>query len=156
MNKSRNTCDWAMSPVRKSHVKWWESWIHVMWLIHMCDMTCSHVTWSVHLWHAVFHSVNTDVAARINDRMVVIYTCIIEWYRMVVIYTCIIAHSYVWHDLFTRVGITPSERERDMTHSCGCRDSFACVLWLIHMGHSYASFDSFTPVTYLEIICGHN
>jgi len=125
-------CDMTHSYVRH------DSFIYVTWLIHMCDMTHSYV------WQDVFT----------RDMTCSWVTCLVH--RMGVIYTCTIAHSYLWLDLFTRVGITPSERERDMTHSCVCRDSFVYVLWLVHMGHSYVSRDSFTPVPYLEIICGHN
>ena len=73
------------------------------------------------------------------------------------------AHSYVWHDSFTRV--TWHVHMCDMPHShCAfqdssyvCHDSFMCVTWLVlhkhGIPHPYVWHDSFTCVTRLIHTC---
>ena len=72
-----------MCDVTRSHV-WRDSFTYVTWLIHMCDVTHSHV------WHGSF-------------------TCA-TW----LILKGDVTHSYMGHALFM------------------CHDSFICVAWLIH------------------------
>ena len=115
----------------------------VTWLIHVCDMTYSHV------WHDAFMS--HDVSCP----MVAILRCV-TW----LIHVCDLTHSCVWHDVFMCVTwrIYESWCELphgghsevcDMTHSCVWR-------WLIHvcdMTHSCVWHDSFMCVTWLIYMC---
>jgi len=128
-----------MCDVTHSHV-WHDSSTCVTWLIHMCDMTHSHV------WH---------------DSL----SCV-TW----LIVMCEMTHSHVWHDSFTFV--TWLIHMCDMTHSHVWHDSLSCVTWLMHMcdmthphvwvtwlihmcdmTHCHVWHDSFTCVTWLIHMC---
>jgi len=78
----------------------------VTWLIHMCDMTHSHV------WHDSF-------------------TCV-TW----LIHMCDMTHSHVWHDSFWSVSdacVTWLFHTCDMTPSYARHDSCVFVTWLVHV-----------------------
>jgi len=113
--------EWVTLPMRMCHITRMKGDVHDMtWLIHMCDMTHSHV------WHDSF-------------------TCV-TW----LIHMCEMTDSRVWHELFTCVTwlihmctcVTWLIHMCDMTHSRVWHvwhDSFTCVTWLIHtcdMTHS--------------------
>jgi len=91
----------------------------VTWLIHICDMTRSHV------WHDSF-------------------VCVPGLIHMLErIHSCVrhdsFIRAHVWHVSFTYV--TWLLHMLEMTHSYVWHDSFICVTWLIpmrDMTHSYA------------------
>ena len=147
---------------------WYDSFICVTWLIHICDMThtrCIHVgpyifmyrysysrssficvTWLIHMCKMT-HSYVCDMTHTRCIQMgpISLYINTIALSR----------HSYVWHDSFVCVTwLIPmcdmTHSMCDMTHSYVWHDSFICVNWLIHicdMTHSYVWHESF-HVTY--------
>jgi len=115
----------------------------VTWLIHVCDMTYSHV------WHDAFMS--HDVSCP----MVAILRCV-TW----LIHVCDLTHSCVWHDVFMCVTWRIYESWCELPHgghSEVCDMTHSCVwLWLIHvcdMTHSCVWHDSFMCVTWLIYMC---
>jgi len=115
---------------------WHVSFICVIWLIHMCDMTHSYV------WHDSFICV-----------MWLIHMCGMTFIRaMWLIHVCGMTHSDVWHDAF--ICVTRRIHLCDMTHSFVCHNSSICVTWLIYMcdmPHSYVWHDSFIWVPFIPI-----
>jgi len=120
--------------------------MRITWLIHMCDMTYSHVrhdsftcvTWLIHMCDMTYSHVWHDS-----------FTCV-TWR----IHMCDMTHSHVWHDLFTCV--TWLIHMCDMTLSHVRHDSFTCVTWLFHMcdmTHSHVRHDLFTCATWLIHMC---
>ena len=127
---------------RPRHCRRSNSYTCVTWLIHMCDMTHSHV------WHDSFTYVTW-----------LIHTCDVThprvWHDS---FTCVawlihmrdVTHSHVWRDPFTCV--TWLIHMCDMTHSHVWHYSFTCVTWLNHlcdMTHSCVCHNLFTRVTSL-------
>jgi len=136
-----------------SHV-WHDSFIWATWLIHVCDMTHSYgqhdqficVTWLIHIGNMT----NSHVW---HDSFI--------WATWL-IHTCDMTHSYVWHDSF---------RSRMRTHlvlpNCGLNEEAGRWLWeilagacvFIHICHmtlhacemtnSYAWFDLFTGLIHM-------
>jgi len=137
------SCICVSSPLQVTHwfcVLIWmcdlqgRDWDYVTWLIHMCDMTHSHVwrdpftrvTWLIRMCNVTHFS-----AWRAGkDAMVGL-----EW--------CDMTHWCVWHDSYIRV--TWLIDVCDMTHTYVWHDSLMCVTWLIHacdMTHSCVWHDS--------------
>jgi len=92
------TCD---SYTHKSYV-WIDSFIYVVWLIHICDMIHSY------MWHDSFTNV-TWLIHKCDMTHAYLYA---PWYHMWLSHTYIICvtwliricdrtHSYMWHDSFT-------------------------------------------------------
>jgi len=89
---------------------WHDSFLCVTWLIHMCDVTHSHVrqeTFIIETWHISHTSARPCSVAALCD----------------------MTQSYVRHDLF--LCVTWLNPMCDMTHSYVWHDPFICVTWLI-------------------------
>ena len=108
-------------------------------LIHMCDMTHSHV------WHDSCVTCLTYMCDMTHSHV---------WYDS---FTCVtwlihmygMTHSHIWHDSFSCV--TCLIHMCDMAHSQVWHDSFTYVAWLILMcdrPYSHVWHGSFTFVTY--------
>jgi len=74
----------------------WHDYERVPWLIHMCEMTHSHV------WHDAFMSIS-DISTYDGADSWVTWP-IFEWHHAFVyvtwLWTCAMTHSHVWHDEF--------------------------------------------------------
>ena len=95
---------------------WYDSLTCVTWLIHMCDMTHSYV-WHDSPWCSA--SPNEPLLSHSKWMSHVMHMC--DMTRMT-------WHPYVWHD------------SHDVAHPYVWHDSFTCVTCLIHMcdmSHSY-------------------
>jgi len=107
---------------------WHDSVTYVTWLIHMCDMTHSHigqdsfmwVIWLTHVWVIWLTHVH-DLTWRIRWSFI----CV-TWLTHI----CDMTHPYVWHDSLTYA--TWLIHMCDMTHSHMWHDSFICVTWITH------------------------
>jgi len=146
---------------------WHGSFICVTWLIHMCDMTHSHV------WHDSFTYVTWPIRMCGTTHSYVWHdsSICVTW----LIHMCDVAHSHMWHGSFICVtwlihvcDMTHSYvtwlihmcdmtlHMCDMTHSYVWHGSFTCVTWLIHMcdmTHSHMWHDSFVCVAWLIHMC---
>jgi len=108
---------------------WRDLFIHATWLIHMCDMTHSHLTWS--------------------NQVINTFTLIPHYCRGS-IHMWDMTHSYVWHDSF--IYVTWLIHMCDMTHSHltwsihvlddtrlytqRLQREHSYVTWLIHTWHN--------------------
>ena len=79
---------------------------HVIWRMHVCDMTHPHVSWLI----------------PIHDMT--------DWYVWHGPCVCDTIHLHAWQDLFIFVSVL---HMCDVPHSYVCPNSFTCVTWLIHM-----------------------
>jgi len=134
-------------------------WLLHMWhnpftratrLIHMCDMTHSHnsFTWHIHTSAQALPSVllvlkyryDSFICGTTNSSMRHdSFTCA-TW----LIHTCDVTHSHVRHDSF--ISATWLIHICDRTHSSMRHDPFTCATWPIHMcdmTHSHVRHDSF-------------
>jgi len=113
----------------------WKRKLCVTWLIHMCDMTHSYVTWVMNYTWCVYHITDT-------------WKCKLSFIRV----TCDVTHSVIrvtW--LFHTCDMTPSHvtwvtnyiwnthsfvwSVTRFANSFAWHDSFICVTWLIPMWH---------------------
>jgi len=167
MNESRCTDGSAMSQL--THPMQCDSITRVTWLIHMCDVTRSHVwcglftrgMWRIHMWD-VRHSVTLFILSsrhpQLTHHMQRDSIICVAW----LVHMCHMAYSRVRCDAFTcetwRIPWRCSSRvvgthvwpiTCNVTHSYVWRDSFTCVTWLIHawdVTHSYVTRDAFRDV----------
>jgi len=104
--------------------------VHVTWLIHICDMTHSYVrhdsficaTWLIHTCDMTHPHVWHDPFIRMT------------W----LIHICDMTRSYVWQYSF--IYVTWLIHTYDMTHSYVRHDSFIRLAWLIHMCNMTRSY----------------
>ena len=102
---SFDLCDVDMTNSYESH----DSFICVIWLIHVWHYSIICVTWLIHMWYMTHSYVLHDS-----------FICV-TW----LIHMCDMTHSYVIHDSF--ICVTWLIHMCDMTHSYMWHDSFICV-----------------------------
>ena len=138
-----NVCDMTLYIYAMTHGwKWQDSFVFVMWLMKVCDMTHSytrrdvlmHVTWLCDMTHSCMW----------RDPSIYM-TWLIDVRDMI--------HSYIWHGAL--VYVTWLIRLYDVTHSCTCDDSWTSVTCRTRM---YALLilvneDSFIYMTWHINIC---
>jgi len=108
-----HVCDMTYSCV------WHDSLTCVIWLIHMCDMTHSCVTWLIHMWDMTHSYVGYDS-----------FICV-TW----LIHMCDMTHSYVRHDSFSVTWLVWHDSfMRNLTLLLACHAS--CVIWLFQTWHA--------------------
>ena len=131
-------------------------WI-IVWLIHMCDMTHSHVSWIIHTCDMInstrvagtwfFHTTHSYVRYGM--------TCPYVWRDVTRLYTwhnsCIRVawlirtrektHLFVWHDLFICVSWLTEHwyGQSETWMNRGARRHDSCHIWMSHATHRNAS-----------------
>jgi len=139
---------------------WHGSFIIVIWLFHMWDMTQSHVWHDCvsHVWHNSFtrvtrliffliylsHMCDSSVNASVTCVTRPIPANVVQHsYATRLIQMWDLNHSHVWHTNASYVWDIPTS-----PHSCECHAAFKCDI-----PHSNVRFDSFTCVTRECFIC---
>ena len=82
----------GMVPIAAYLYMWRDSFTHVTWLVHMCDVThaymwrdsCICVTWLIHMCNMTHSYVCRDSFVHVTR----------------LIHMCDVTHSYMWHDSF--------------------------------------------------------
>ena len=98
--------------------------VYVTWLVHVCDLTRTCVTWLIHVW--LDSCMCVTWLMHVCDLTHACVSQALYWGVLVVIYLC------VWHDSFTCVTWPMHVCRRRFTDVC-FGDLCVCVTWLVHM-----------------------
>jgi len=116
---------------------WHDSFTCVTWLIHMCDMTHSHVwhdsftcvTWLIHMCDMTHAHVWDDSFACVTWLTNICSYFLCVWCDLLCL-ICVMTHSHMWHDSRTHDSRTHIMCVLWLVMSHMCHDSFTCVTWL--------------------------
>ena len=118
---------------------WHDLFMHVTWLIHICDMTQSYVTSLIHIWHDWFicDMAQSYVACLIWSRPLwhgpVLLCDMTHSYATWLIHICDMTHSYMWHDSViyntTHLSTTVTRPCVGTWHDSSVRDMTPLSMW---------------------------